>query len=125
MSAERAGLIDVELTEHEIIIRPRGVWKLWSLCRTKSIPRRSILSAHLSQQPDRELQPKSRRGLGTLASLAGYMRGPHGRSWWCYRYGRSAVVLRLDLARLNHAVFITDDDEAFIDALTQGVDIAA
>lgn len=36
MTAARAGLVDVELTTHEIIIRPRGFWKLWSLCRSDS-----------------------------------------------------------------------------------------
>lgn len=121
MTAARAGLVDVELTTHEIIIRPRGTWKLWSLCRSKSIPRPSILSAHLSQSPEREILPRWRRGLGTLASLAGYMRGPHGRSWWCYQYGRSAVVLTLDHATVNNVVFIADDNEAIVEALTRNI----
>lgn len=125
MTAKRSGLVDVEVTTHEIMIRPRGLWKLWSLCRSISIPRQAILSVHISREPDREIAPKSRMGLGTLASLAGYMRGSHGRSWWCYQYGRSAVVLNLDLARLSNAVFIAHDNEAIIEALTQDVEVVS
>lgn len=120
MTGERRGLVDAVVTSEQIIIRPRGVWKLWSVCRSMSIPRQSILSAQLSHDPGREIGPRRRMGLGTLASLAGFMRGPSGRSWWCYKYGQSAVVLNLDLAKLSNVVFITDDNEAVVDALAQG-----
>ncbi len=109
MRTQPIRMVDVELSDEDVIITPRGIWKLWSLCRTKRIPYRAISGARLSMHADRELRPRWRNpGLGTFTTLAGYTSGPNGRTWWCYKYGRNAVVLDLMLPKLKHVVFIDD-----------------
>lgn len=116
------GLVEVGVVDGELVIRPRRLWKLWSFCRVKRIPQQAILDARVSQDPAQEIRPRWRApGLGTLTSLAGYLRGPTGRSWWCYRYGQSAVVLEVNLPKLDHVVFIADDNAATVAALHKEV----
>ena len=113
-------LVTVEFAEDELIITPRGIWKLWSLCRELRIPYQAITAVRQSSNPTNELQPRWRcPGLGTVGSLAGYTRGPKGRGWWCYKYGADAVSLSLDLAKLKNVTFIaanTDEVVRSIDA---------
>ncbi|PRB13492.1 hypothetical protein [Microbacterium sp. MYb62] len=118
MKTRASGLVDVFIVGGEVVVRPRRMWKVWSLCREKRLPREAILSAHVSSQPGHEVPARFRApGLATLGSLAGYMRGPKGRSWWCYRHGESAVVLNVAHPKLAYVVFIADDNDATVAAL--------
>lgn len=108
-------MVTVEFAEDELVITPRGIWKLWSLCRGLHIPYQAIRAVRRSANPTSELQPRWRSpGLGTVGTLAGYTRGPKGRAWWCYRYGAAAVVLDLDLPKLKNATFITADTDKVV-----------
>jgi|UPI000490DB53 hypothetical protein len=118
MTSQHTGLVDIELTDKALVITPRGMWKIWSLRRSQSIPYRAISAARVSANPTHELQPRWRNpGLGTLTTLAGYTSGPRGRTWWCYKYGNDAIILDLNLPRLKHAVFIHDGGKEVIDAI--------
>lgn len=113
MNNYRPGIVDIQFANEELIIRPRGIWKLWSLRATRRLPYLAVTSARLSKDPTVELRPRLRSpGLGTLTSLAGYTSGPSGRAWWCYRHGSTAVLLTTNLPRLAHVVVVTDDDAA-------------
>lgn len=71
MTNQHGGMVDVELAEDTLVVTPRGIWKLWSLCRTMRIPLAAIDAARLSTNPDRELQPLWRNpSFGTLGTLA-------------------------------------------------------
>ena len=114
------GVVDVTLDDDELVVRPRGWWAMLSLRRRLRIPRSALVSAHVAADPTTEV-PVSIRvgGTGTLSVRAGYMRGEGQRSWWCYRYGRSAVVVALSLPKLQHVVIMTDDDGALVRSIDE------
>lgn len=118
MNASAAGTVNVLIDQSHVVVVPRGWWKAFSLRRRLLIPRASIISAHVANDPTTEIPVRFRvGGTGTLSIRAGYMRGEGKRSWWCYRYGQPAVVIGLTLPKLTNLVVITDDNEATVAAL--------
>lgn len=112
-------VVDVAVGRDSVRITPRGWWKVLSLCRRQDIPLEAILSAQVVQRPTEDIPVRFRvGGTGTLTVLAGYMRGPTGRTWWCYRYENPALVLNVSLPKLSSVVVMTDDNAAFAAALT-------
>jgi len=120
MSAGQAACADVTVTGDEVVITPRGWWKVSSMRGRVRVPRDAVRGARLSQDPVAELRPRWRT-LGTYLFVirAGYWRGRSGSSWWCYRTGRPALVLDLDpeLAGLDEIVAVTDDAPGTVAAL--------
>ena len=105
-----SGLVSISYFDGEMIIRPRGLWKLWSFCRAKRIPVGDIESVEYIDRPRRELQPRWRKpGLGTFRSLAGYTTGPKGRMWWCARTEERAMVVWLRNNPLRAVVATVDE----------------
>ncbi|ROR80099.1 hypothetical protein SAMN06295974_1995 [Plantibacter flavus] len=114
----RRGVVDIVVEGADLVITPRGWWGFLSLRRRIRVPSAAILSADVSADPTAEVPVRWRSGgTGTLMIRAGFFRGAGTRSWWCYRYGRSAVVIELELSRLQALVVMTDDDQATVEML--------
>lgn len=110
--------MDVAIDGAELVITPRGWWRLLSLRRQVRIPSAAIRSARVSAYPTVEVPVRWRvGGTGTLTICAGYWIRDGMRSWWCYRYGERAVVVDVALPRLQAAVVMTDDDDATVDLI--------
>ncbi len=115
MNSSAAGTVDVTIAGSDLVIEPRGWWKMFSLRRRLRIPCSGIVSARVAGDPTAEIPVRFRvGGTGTVSVRAGYMRGEGKRSWWCYRYGQPAVIITLTLPRLSSLVIIADDNEATV-----------
>lgn len=120
MSSSTAGTVDVTVTDSDLVVVPRGWWKMFSLRRRLRIARSAILYARVVGDPTTEIPVRYRvGGTGTVSIRAGYMRSGEERSWWCYRYGQPAVIIRLTLPRLRNLVIITDNNEATAQSLNE------
>lgn len=121
MNSSTAGTVDIAINASDIVVIPRGWWKIFSLCKRLRIPRSAILSARVVRDPTAEIPVRFRvGGTGTASIRAGSMRGEGNRSWWCYRYGQPAVIITLILPKLSSLVIITDDNEATVRSLNEG-----
>lgn len=91
------------------------MWKVWSFCRSRQIPFDALTDVQLSSAPLREFPTGLRvAGLDIGIYLAGYFQNAGKRSWWCYRTGRSATVLRTNLPKLTTFVFSSQNDAALV-----------
>lgn len=108
----KKSLVSVVIEDHKVTIIPRGIWKLWSFSRRQEIPFEALTGVQISSTPLVELPTGLRiAGLDVVAFLAGYFQNSGKRSWWCYRNGQSALVLRTNFPRVATFVVSTQQND--------------
>ncbi|WP_378143936.1 hypothetical protein ACFJGV_10850 [Cnuibacter sp. UC19_7] len=66
------GTVDVTINDSDLVIEPRGWWKMFSLRRRFRIPRSAIVSARVAKDPTIEIPVRFRvGGTGTVSIRAG------------------------------------------------------
>src|SRR5947209_8778560 len=100
----------IDLEADYLVITPRGPWKVLGFRRRMRIPMRTVVKAFRSTRPGMG-RATGRRWPGTAAmgGIAGFMKGPSGRSWWLHRYGAPALVVELCGSGLSFVVVDVDD----------------
>lgn len=115
-------LVNVSVDEEGLTITPRGMWKVWSFCRSRQIPFDALTAVRLSSAPLTEFPTGVRvAGLDIVSYLAGYFQNNGKRSWWCYRNGRSATVLQTNFPKLTTFVFSSRNDAELVAQLKDRV----
>lgn len=111
----KRALVKVVLDDDSVTIVPRGIWKLWSFSRGQRVPFESLTGVQVSSRPLVEFPTGLRiAGLDVVAFLAGYFQNNGKRSWWCYRSGQNAVVLRTNFAKVATFVVSTPDNDDLV-----------
>lgn len=114
----KRALVKIVLDDDSVTIVPRGIWKLWSFSRGQRIPFESLTGVQVSSRPLVEFPTGVRvAGLDVVAFLAGHFRNNGQRSWWCYRSGQSALVLRVDSSKITTFVVSAQDNESIVKQL--------
>lgn len=110
----KKALVKIVLDDDSVTIVPRGIWRLWSFSRGQRIPFESLTDVQVSSRPLVEFPTGVRvAGLDVVAFLAGHFRNSGQRSWWCYRNGQSALVIRADASKVATFVVSAQDNESF------------
>ena len=96
MAATRS-LVDIDCGADDVVVRPRGWYKLWALKRELRIPRAAISYATVGRQDELAIGRGLRMpGTGIPGVLmAGTFVGRRGRQFWLA--GRATELLVLDL----------------------------
>lgn len=116
MAAFRS-LADIELGADEVVIRPRGWYKLWALKRELRVPRHAISHAGVGRQDELAIGRGLRMpGTGIPGVLmAGTFIGRHGRQFWLAGRATELLVLELNGQQYQRVVVQVEQPAALLD----------
>lgn len=107
----RAPLVDLEVVDGALVVRPRGANQWWSLRRRLDVLVRDVVDIGVGRAAD---LPVGLRSPGT--SVPGYRAGMYGtgeqRSFWLARRAEDVLVIELRDRPLRRIVVEVDDPEA-------------
>jgi len=116
-------LTEVELTQDTLIVRVRGMDRLWSLRSRLEIPLSHVLDAEADTQVAREWQ-KGLRAPGTHVPgviTAGTFFQDGDRVFWDVRDPEKTMVIRLEDERYTRLVIEVEDPRATVAAIEEAI----
>ena len=116
-------MTEVELTQDTLIVRVRGMDRLWSLRSRLEIPLSHVLDAEADTQVAREWQ-KGLRAPGTHVPgviTAGTFFQDGDRVFWDVRDPEKTMVIRLEDERYTRLVIEVEDPRATVAAIEEAI----
>jgi hypothetical protein len=115
-------LVDVDITSNEVIIRPRGLHRLWAFKREVRIPRAQLKRVETGVTPDaRAMLSRSIRMPGTsvpsLITAGSYRSKGQWAFWDVVGKGEKAVTLSTEGHRYTQLIVDVGEPKAMVDAL--------
>lgn len=93
-----------------LVITPRVAYMWVGLRRRIRIPLSNIEAVFASRHPAEELPIERRiRGTAGASFVGGYMRVRGRRTWWLYRFGADALIIKMQEGVLSYVVVATEN----------------
>ena len=119
-------MVDVDVTSEEVLIRPRGLHRLWAFKLELRIPRAQLKRVEAGVTPDaRALLWRSRRMPGTSVPgliTAGSYRSNRGWTFWdVVGNGERALTLSTEGYRYVQLIVDVAEPKATVDAVQRAI----
>ena len=119
-------MVTVDITPTEVVIRPRGLHRLWALKREVRIPRRQLKGVEAGVSPDARARLRhSLRQPGTavrgLITAGSYCSKGRWAFWDVVGRGERAVTLTTEGHRYAELVVDVEEPGVTVDALQRAI----